>query len=61
MYAINQESEPPVEPSEKVYFEFLGRMPGDVTGDGKVNNRDLGILQQYLNEYDVELKYGQEL
>ena len=26
---------------------------GDVNGDGKVNNRDLGILQQYLNDYDV--------
>ena len=26
---------------------------GDVNGDGKVNNRDLGVLQQYLNDYDV--------
>lgn len=27
--------------------------PGDVNGDSKVNNRDLGILQQYLNGWDV--------
>ena len=26
---------------------------GDVNGDGNVNNRDLGILQQYLNEWEV--------
>ena len=29
-----------------------------VTGDGRVNNRDLGILQQYLSDMDVELQYG---
>ena len=28
---------------------------GDVNKDGKVNNRDLGILQQYLNDYDVTI------
>ena len=28
---------------------------GDVNGDGNVNNRDLGILQQYLNEWDVKV------
>ncbi len=27
--------------------------PGDVTGDGKVNIRDLGLLQQYLNGWDI--------
>ncbi len=26
---------------------------GDVNGDGRVNNRDLGYLQQMLNEWDV--------
>ena len=26
---------------------------GDVNGDGKVNNRDLGLLQQYLADFDV--------
>ncbi len=28
---------------------------GDVDGNGKINNRDLGRLQQYLNEWDVEI------
>ena len=28
---------------------------GDANGDGKVNNRDLGILQQYLNEWEVSV------
>ena len=27
--------------------------PGDVTDDGKINIRDLGLLQQYLNGWDV--------
>ena len=26
---------------------------GDVNGDGRINNRDLGLLQQYLNDWDV--------
>ncbi len=26
---------------------------GDLNADGKVNNRDLALLQQYLNEWDV--------
>ncbi len=29
--------------------------PGDINGDGSINNRDLGILQQYLNDWDVEM------
>ena len=28
---------------------------GDVNGDGKVNNRDLGLLQQFLNDWDVSI------
>ena len=28
---------------------------GDVNGDGKVNNRDLGLLQQYLSDLDVTI------
>ena len=28
---------------------------GDASGDGKVNIRDMGLLQQYLNERDVTL------
>ena len=27
-------------------------IPGDANGDGKANNRDLGVLQQYLNEWE---------
>lgn len=26
---------------------------GDVNGDGNINNRDLGLLQKYLNGSDV--------
>jgi len=29
--------------------------PGDVNNDGKVNIRDLGALQQYLNGWDVDI------
>ena len=29
--------------------------PGDINGDGSVNNRDLVRLQQYVNEWDVEV------
>lgn len=28
---------------------------GDANGDGKLNNRDVGLLQQYLNDWDVQL------
>ena len=30
-------------------------MPGDLNADGKINIRDLGLLQQYLNNWDVTL------
>lgn len=30
-------------------------IPGDVNGDGAVNNQDLVLLQQYLNEWNVTL------
>ena len=29
--------------------------PGDADGDGKVNVRDLGLLQQHLNGWDVDI------
>ena len=29
---------------------------GDVNGDGKVNIRDVGLYQQYLNGWDIEFK-----
>ena len=28
---------------------------GDANGDGKVNNRDLGLLQQHLNDWGVQI------
>ena len=28
---------------------------GDTNGDGEVNVRDYGLLQQYLNDYDVDI------
>ena len=31
-------------------------LPGDMDGNGKVNNRDLGLLQQYLNGNDMSGK-----
>lgn len=35
-----------------------GRVSGDVNGDGKVNNRDLGLLMQYLNAWEVTINKG---
>lgn len=29
------------------------RTPGDINKDGKINNKDIGLLQQYLNGWDV--------
>ena len=28
---------------------------GDINGDGDVNNRDLALLQQFINGWDVEI------
>ena len=28
---------------------------GDVNGDGKVNNRDLGVMQKYLNGFEITI------
>ena len=33
--------------------EVIPMQPGDVNGDGTVNVRDLGLLQQHLNGWDV--------
>ncbi|MBO4734497.1 MAG: dockerin type I repeat-containing protein [Clostridia bacterium] len=30
-------------------------IPGDINGDGKVNNKDLTRLFQYLSDWDVEV------
>ena len=47
---------------EGVYFSTVSGMvkltnviPGDANGDGNVNVRDLGLLQQYLNGWDVNI------
>lgn len=33
--------------------EIVEYTPGDLNGDGKINNKDLGLLQQYLNGWMV--------
>ena len=38
------------------YYAIVGTsaiIPGDVDGNGKLNNRDLGLLQRYINGYEV--------
>jgi hypothetical protein len=32
------------------------RIPGDLNGDGEVNNRDLILLFRYLSGWDVQLQ-----
>ncbi len=34
---------------------IMDYMPGDITGDGKVNNKDVTRLLQYLSDWDVEV------
>ncbi len=38
---------------ENGVVEIVEYTPGDVNNDGKVNNKDLGLLQQYLNGWTV--------
>ena len=33
--------------------DYVTYVLGDADGNGKVNNRDLGLLQQFLNESDL--------
>lgn len=37
------------------YYVAPTAVAGDASGDGKVNNRDLGLLQQYLNSWETEV------
>lgn len=39
--------------SELDSFEFTPVLTGDADANGKVNNRDLGLLQQYINDHPV--------
>ena len=38
-----------------IWQNTVTRLPGDVNGDGIVNNKDLGILRQFLNKWDVTI------
>lgn len=37
------------------YYVAPATYAGDMDGNGKVNNRDLGLLQQYLNEWKARI------
>ena len=47
--------------SEKItYTAEFGKisiecLPGDVNSDGEINNKDLGVLRRFLNDWDVEI------
>lgn len=37
------------------HYDYAPLVPGDANGDGKVNNRDLALMQQYINGWDVSV------
>ena len=41
--------------SEYVIIRENTHLPGDINGDGKVNNKDATRLFQYLSDWDVEV------
>lgn len=43
------------------YAQVSLQMVGDVNGDGKINNRDLGCIQQYLNGWNVSVEEGADV
>ena len=38
---------------ERGFVSIVEYTAGDVNGDGRINNKDLGLLQQYVNEWNV--------
>ena len=36
-------------------IEIIDYIPGDLNDDGIVNNKDLGLLQRYINRWDVDI------
>lgn len=41
--------------SVTLYAVWTPVIPGDADGDGRLNNRDLGLLQRWLNDWDVTI------
>lgn len=39
-----------------LYAQWAPILPGDVDANGRVNNKDLGLLQRYLNEFEVTVQ-----
>lgn len=48
---------PPTDAGDAVtlYAVWIPILSGDADGNGQLNNRDLGLLQRYLNDWDVTL------
>ena len=46
---------PEGEDSVVLYAQWHYILAGDADGDGRLNNRDLGLLQRYLNDWDVSV------
>ncbi len=38
------------------YYVAPAVAPGDLNGDGNLNNRDLALMQKYLNDWDVTIQ-----
>ncbi len=54
--STTQPTTPPTDPTDPTQPSVPGDyIPGDVNNDGKVNVKDLGLLQQHLNGWEVEI------